>query len=352
MPETPRDRDIKSMTLEELRARLSALGEQGYRAEQIFRWMHVQLAESPEQMTNLPKTLREKLGTDFDYVTLREVDCQISKLDGTRKYLFELPDGNLVESVFMKYRFGNSVCVSSQVGCRMGCRFCASTLNGWERNLTPSEMLEQVYAIRRSTGEDISHVVIMGTGEPMDNYDHVVRFVRLISDENGRNLSQRNITVSTCGIVPRIYDLAEEKLSITLALSLHASTDEKRRRIMPVAEKYTIAELMQAVKHYYQATGRQITFEYSLIRGVNDSDEDAERLAVLARPVRAHINLIPVNPVAERGFVQPTAQAAQRFQAKLEKSGVSVTIRRELGRDIDGACGQLRRRHLLHDAEK
>ena len=228
----------------------------------------------------------------------------------------------------------------------MGCRFCASTLDGLYRNLAPSEMLEQIYEIRRVTGERISHVVVMGTGEPLDNYDNLVRFLRLLTDENGLNISQRSVTVSTCGIVPRIYDLAKEKLSITLALSLHAVTDEKRRQIMPIANVYTIAELMDAARYYFDMTGRQVTFEYSLIRDVNDSEQDAGMLAELARPLKAHVNLIPVNPVEERGYRQTADEGVRSFQKKLEKSGINVSIRRVLGRDIDGACGQLRHRHL------
>ena len=269
------NRDIKSMTLPELREALQPLGVPRYRADQLYRWMHVQLAESPEQMSNLPRTFRQQMEELGEYVTLRTVDRQISRMDGTQKFLFALPDDNLVESVFMRYRFGNSVCVSSQVGCRMGCRFCASTLNGWERNLRASEMLEQVYAIMRATGERISHLVVMGTGEPMDNYDNVVRFIRLLSSPEGQNLSQRNITVSTCGIVPGIRRLAEEGLQITLAISLHATTDEKRRKIMPIAEQYSIEEIMKAAAYYFDRTGRQVTFEYSLIRDVNDTDIDA-----------------------------------------------------------------------------
>jgi 23S rRNA (adenine2503-C2)-methyltransferase len=343
--------DIKSLTQEELQAALTPFGVPKYRAHQVFQWLHLQMAEDWGAMTNIPKSLSAQMAEVFEIKTLRLEDRQISAVDGTQKFLFALPDNNLVESVFMKYRFGNSICISSQVGCRMGCRFCASTLNGWERNLTASEMLDQVYAIRRLTGEKVSHVVVMGTGEPMDNYDNVVRFIRLLTDADGQNLSQRNITVSTCGIVPRIYDLAGEDLSITLALSLHAVTDEKRRRIMPVAEKYSIAECMEAMQNYFDKTGRQVTFEYSLIKGVNDSKEDADRLSALARPMRAHVNLIPVNPVRESGCVQPDGAAVQAFRGKLEKNGINVTIRREMGRDIDGACGQLRRRHMEEKQE-
>lgn len=339
-------KDLKSLTLDELTKELTAAGYPKFRAGQIYRWLHVQTVRSLDEMTNIPKDLRAYLHDNFRLTVLTMADRQISKLDGTQKFLFELMDGETVESVFMKYKFGNSVCVSSQVGCRMGCRFCASTLDGLKRNLLPSEILEQVYEIGRITGEKISHVVVMGTGEPMDNYDNVVRFIRLLTDENGQNLSQRNITVSTCGIVPGIRALADEDLSITLALSLHAPTDEERRRIMPIANRYSIEEMMEACAYYFQKTGRRITFEYSLIRGENDSDEQAVQLAALARKVQAHVNLIPVNPVKERGYQHPDDTAVRRFSEKLEKHGVNVSIRRVLGRDIDGACGQLRHRHL------
>ena len=347
MQKTPEvTRDIKSMTKEELTELMKEQGFPAFRAGQLYRWMHVQLVRDYAQMTNIPKQMAQKLSAGYPLTSVRLIDRQVSKLDGTQKYLFAMADDSLVESVFMRYKFGNSVCISSQVGCRMGCRFCASTLDGLYRNLTPSEMLEQIYEIRRVTGERISHVVVMGTGEPLDNYDNLVRFLRLLTDENGQNISQRNVTVSTCGIVPRIYDLAKEKLSITLALSLHAVTDEKRKQIMPIANVYTIGELMDAARYYFDTTGRQVTFEYSLIRDVNDSEKDAVMLADLARPLRAHINLIPVNPVRERGYRQTSDTGVRSFQKKLEKSGINVSIRRVLGRDIDGACGQLRHRHL------
>lgn len=252
----------------------------------------------------------------------------------------------MVESVWMKYKHGNSVCISSQVGCRMGCAFCASTLDGLERNLTPSEMLDQIYAITRLTGERVSNVVVMGTGEPMDNYDNLVRFIHLLTNEEGLHISQRNITVSTCGIVPEIRKLAEEGLQITLALSLHATTDEKRKKLMPVANRYTVSELMEACAYYFEKTGRRITFEYSLAGGVNDSIQDAEELTALVKPLNCHVNLIPVNPIKERDFTESKGAAIQSFKNKLEKNRINVTIRREMGRDIDGACGQLRRRHI------
>lgn len=339
-------KDLKSLTLEELKEELKEGGFPAYRAGQLYRWLHVQLAEDPEEMTNLPAKLKQFLSENYTMTRLQIADRQISRLDGTQKFLFQLPDGETIESVFMKYKFGNSVCVSSQVGCRMGCRFCASTLDGLRRNLLPGEILEEIYTIHRLTGEKISHVVVMGTGEPLDNYENLLKFLRMLTDENGQNLSMRNVTVSTCGMVPRIYDLAREKLSITLALSLHATTDERRREIMPIANTYTISECMAACRYYFEETGRRVTFEYSLIKGVNDSLRDAKELAELAGSISAHINLIPVNPVRERDYEQPDLSAVQAFRAKLEKHGINVSIRRVLGRDIDGACGQLRHRHI------
>ena len=344
--------DLKSMTLPELTETVAALGYPAFRAKQIYQWLHVKLVRSYREMTNVPAAMIEQLEREYPLTTVKVADRQVSALDGTEKFLMSMPDGALVECVLMKYKFGNSVCVSSQVGCRMGCRFCASTLDGLSRNLAPSEILEQVYEIRRLTGERVSHVVVMGTGEPFDNYDNVVRFIRLLTDEKGLNISQRNVTVSTCGIVPRIRDFAGEDLSVTLALSLHAPTDEKRREIMPIAKRYTIAELMDACRYYYEKTGRQVTFEYSLIRDVNDHHEEAQKLAALARPLHAHVNLIPVNPVKERDYRRTDDQGVRAFQKKLEKRGVNVSIRRVLGRDIDGACGQLRHRHLSEDLEE
>lgn len=336
--------DIKSMTLEEVSGMLEELGEKPYRARQLYQWMHQKLARGFGEMKNLPLDLREKLGNRFSYTDLKLVRMQESAFDGTRKYLFELSDGNLVESVWMKYRHGNSVCVSSQVGCRMGCAFCASTIDGLERSLLPSEILDQIYAITRDTGERVSNVVVMGIGEPLDNYENLLLFIRLLTDENGLHISQRNVTVSTCGLVPEMKRLADEKLQITLALSLHAAFDEKRKKLMPVANRYAIEELMEACAYYFEKTGRRITFEYALVGGVNDAKEDAEALGGLCRKLNCHVNLIPVNPIKERGFVQSERDAILAFKNKLEKYGRNVTIRREMGRDIDGACGQLRRR--------
>ena len=331
------------MTLEELKSEMSALGEKPFRAKQMYEWMHVKLAENFGQMTNLSKELREKCQGEYTYTGLKPLRVQESQTDGTKKFLFGLTDGNTVESVWMRYKHGNSVCISSQVGCRMGCAFCASTLDGLERGLLPSEMLEQVYAITRLTGERVSNVVVMGTGEPLDNYDHVVKFIRMLTDENGLHISQRNITLSTCGLVPQMRALAGEGLQITLALSLHAVTDEKRRQLMPIANRYGLDELMEACAYYFEKTGRRITFEYSLLGGVNDKKEDAAGLVRLVKPLNCHVNLIPVNPVKERDF-RPTAQEGViAFKNKLEKNGINVTIRREMGRDIQGACGQLRK---------
>ena len=270
--------DIKSMTLEEVKLLVEELGEKSFRAAQLYQWLHEKLAESYEEMLNLPVDFRRRLGELKPLVKLRTVQVQESAQDGTRKYLFELPDGNLVESVWMKYHHGNSICISSQVGCRMGCRFCASPLDGLERNLLPSEMLEQIYCIVRHTGERVSNIVVMGTGEPLDNYEHLLRFIRLITVRGGLNISQRNITVSTCGLVPQIKRLAQEKLQITLALSLHAPFDEKRRELMPIANRYSLTEVIEACRYYAEQTGRRVTFEDALVAGVNDSKEDAAAL--------------------------------------------------------------------------
>ncbi len=344
--------DIKSMTLEELKMEMERMGEKSFRAAQLYDWMHCKLASGYDDMTNIPLSLRKKLESEYPYVSLTPVEIQESRLDGTKKFLFALSDGNVVESVWMKYKHGNSVCISSQVGCKMGCRFCASTLDGWERNLLPSEMLDQIYAITRLTGERVSNVVVMGTGEPMDNFENLLTFIHILTEEHGLHISQRNITVSTCGIVPKMRELADKGLAITLALSLHATTDEKRRQLMPVANIYHMDELMEACAYYFEKTGRRITFEYSLVAGVNDTPEDAVQLSALAGPLNCHVNLIPVNPIKERNYRQSGQEEILAFKNKLEKNRINVTIRREMGRDIDGACGQLRRRHIAGDKER
>ena len=336
-------KDIKSLNLEELKTELESMGEKAFRAKQMYEWMHVKLVRSFDEMTNLSAKFREQCKEKYEYTCVNPVRIQESKIDGTKKFLFELSDGNVVESVWMQYKHGNSVCISSQVGCRMGCKFCASTLDGLERNLTPSEMLDQIYRIQEDTGERVSNLVVMGTGEPMDNYDNLVRFVRLLSSPEGLNISQRNITVSTCGIVPNMYKLADEGLQITLALSLHAPNDEKRRELMPIANKYSIDEVLDACRNYFAKTGRRITFEYSLVGGKNDSEADAKELSSRISDINCHVNLIPVNPIKERDYVKSTKKVVENFKNKLEKYGINVTIRREMGADIDGACGQLRK---------
>lgn len=338
--------DIKSMNMEELTAYIIQLGEKKFRAKQIYEWLHIKQVESFEEMTNISKNFIECLKENSKITTLNKEEVQISKIDGTRKYLFALEDGNVIESVLMKYKHGNSVCISSQVGCKMGCKFCASTLDGLVRGLTAAEMIDQIYQIGKDIGERISNVVVMGTGEPLDNYENLLRFIEILTDENGLNISQRNLTVSTCGIVPKMKELAEKQLSITLALSLHACNQERRLELMPVANKYDIHEVVDACKYYFEKTGRRVTFEYSLVGGVNDSDSDAQELARLVKGMNCHINLIPVNPIKEREYVQSNANVIAAFKNKLEKNGINSTIRREMGRDIDGACGQLRKKYI------
>ncbi len=343
-------KDLKSLNLEQLTQELLSIGEKKFRAKQVYSWIHEKLSDSFDEMTNLSKDLREKLKADYTLNSMDAAAVQTSRIDGTQKYLFRLHDGHVVESVLMKYHHGNSVCISSQVGCLMGCRFCASTIGGKVRDLAVSEMLGQIYKIQKLSGERVTNVVVMGTGEPLDNYDHLVQFIRMLTDENGLNISQRNLTVSTCGIVPKIRALAEEKFQMTLALSLHATTQEKRKQLMPIANKYHLEEVLDACHYYYEQTGRRITFEYSLVGGVNDTAEDARELTKLIGKFPCHVNLIPVNPIKERDFVQPDKKECLAFKNKLEKCGINVTIRREMGRDIDGACGQLRKSYL--DQEK
>lgn len=337
--------DIRSRMFDELQEEIKNMGEPAFRSKQIYEWLHVKLVDSFDEMTNLSLPLREKLKECYEILPVTMEGRQVSKQDETNKFLFRLHDGHVVESVLMRYRHGNSVCISSQVGCRMGCRFCASTLDGLERNLTPSEMLGQIYRIQKIIKERVSNVVIMGTGEPLDNYDHFLKFIRLLTDEHGLHISQRNITVSTCGIVPNMRRLADEQLQITLALSLHGSTQEKRKQLMPVANKYELSEVLEACDYYFERTGRRITFEYSLVHGVNDTDEDARELTAILSGRNCHLNLIPVNPIKERDFMRPSREGAVNFKNRLEKNGINVTIRREMGSDIDGACGQLRRRY-------
>ncbi len=335
-------KDIKSLNIEELKSEMKELGEPSFRAEQIFSWLHEKKVNSFEDMSNLSKSLRTKLYENYEITVLSEVRSLKSE-DGTVKFLYKLKDGQVIESVLMSYKHGYSVCVSSQVGCRMGCVFCASTIDGLVRNLAPSEILEQVYEAERSCNVNISNIVIMGSGEPMDNYDNVVRFIRLISDEHGKNISVRNITVSTCGLVPGMLKLADEGLPVTLAISLHAPNDDLRKTIMPVAKAFSVAEIMKACDVFFEKTSRRVTFEYSLIDGVNDSVSCAEQLAHLIKGKNCHVNLIPVNKIKERNFSKSKEDNIAKFKNTLEKYRINVTIRRSMGTDIDAACGQLRR---------
>lgn len=341
--------DIKSMNINELEDLLKELGQPKFRAKQIFDWLHAKQVDSFEEMTNLSKGLREKLSETASINGVEMVRKLVSQIDGTRKYLFALSDGAIIESVLMKYEHGNTVCISTQVGCRMGCKFCASTLDGVERGLTAGEMLSQIYAIQKDCGERVHGTVLMGSGEPLDNYDNVVKFLRLINDPKGQNMGQRHITLSTCGLVEKIYDLAEEDLQITLAVSLHAPNDGIRTQTMPIAKVYSMDRLLQACRDYADKTKRRITFEYALIHGVNDGDEHAWELVKKLRDMLCHINLIPVNDVKERNYVKSTAERVKRFASILNENGVETTVRRKLGSDIDAACGQLRRSHMKNE---
>ena len=337
--------DLKSLYLDELEDIIKEMGEPKFRGKQIFEWIHNKNVTSFEEMTNLSKSLREKLSENMFITKLEIVDKKVST-DGTQKYLFALEDGNVIESVLMRYSYGNAVCVSTQVGFRMGCAFCASTLNGLEKNLTAGEILSQVYEISRDIGERISSVVLMGSGEPLDNYANVIRFIRLVNDKNGANIGQRHITLSTCGLADKIDVLNEEGLQITLAVSLHAPNDEIRNKTMPVSKKYDMDTLLEACKRYSDATKRRVTFEYALIKGVNDSSENAKELASRLKGMLCHVNLIPVNDVKERDFIRSSEESIKNFAAILNGKMIETTIRRKLGSDINAACGQLRRGYI------
>ncbi len=320
---------------------VNELGEKAFRAKQIFDWLHVKKVATFDEMTNLSASVRTRLN-EIAILHNPKIVTKQESTDGTKKYLFQMYDGSYIESVFLPYSTGDSVCISSQVGCRMACSFCASGIGGRIRDLSAGEMLSQIYAIGRNTGVRIDGVVVMGTGEPLDNYENLLHFIRNLTDERGNNLSQRSLTVSTCGLAPKIKMLADEKFSINLAISLHAPTQEKRAKIMPVANSYHLEVLMDACRYYFETTGRRITFEYSLIDGVNNTEEDAKELIRLLKPLNCHVNLIPVNPVTETGYKSPGRPAAYKFKERLEQGLSHVTVRREMGADIDGACGQLR----------
>lgn len=336
---------LKNLLPAELEAFIAGLGERTFRAKQLLEWMYGRCASSFDQMTNLPAALRTRLAEVAELDVVTEVGRQLAR-DGTTKFLFRLCDGKLVESVLMPHDYGHSVCVSSQVGCRMGCRFCASALSGLERNLTAAEMIDQVVHIQRSlpAGERVRSLVVMGMGEPLENYDAVVRFLRLLHLPEGLNIGYRHVTVSTCGLVPGILRLAQEQMPITLAVSLHAPNDMLRERLMPVNRKYSIEKVLEAAGRYAEITGRRVTFEYILIHGQNDAPEQAHELGRLLRGRLSHINLIPANPVPERGIERPPRPAVEAFQRIVSSYGIETTVRREMGSEIDAACGQLRRR--------
>ncbi len=337
---------LTEMTLDEVAKLLSDFGEPRYRAKQVYAWLVRGVL--PAEMTNLPKALREKLAA-LPYGAVSIFQKRLSERDGTAKFLFSLEDENLIEGVLMRYHYGNTVCLSTQVGCRMGCAFCASTLEGKVRDLHAGEMLGQIAAIEKDEPHEDGHravtnLVLMGSGEPLDNFENVVRFLYLVSSPDGMNISPRNISVSTCGIVPKIYEFMEKAPHVTLSVSLHAHDDETRSRIMPINRAYPIAELLKAARAYADGTGRRVVFEYALISGVNAAEQDAVALAKRLRGMRCHVNLIPLNPVPERNLSGATRQQAQQFAAWLEREHISATVRREMGTDIEGACGQLRRR--------
>ncbi len=334
--------DIMSMTFKELSDEFVALGFPKFRAKQVYEWLHKHFVNDYDEMTNIPKNLREELKEKFPLLNCKIEKKQISKIDNTVKYLFRLHDGDYIESVVMKYKYGYTICVSSQVGCKMGCAFCASTLGGFKRSLNAGEILSQLYTAQKDIGERISHIVLMGMGEPLDNFDNVMRFISLVTDENGVNLSMRNISLSTCGIVPKICELLDKHLQLTLSISLHAPSDDIRDKIMPVNKKYPVDELLKMCKRYTQETSRRISFEYSMLSGFNDTDECAKLLSSKLKGMLCHVNLIPVNEVAESPFKPSSPERIERFIDILSKNGINATVRRKLGSDIDASCGQLR----------
>ncbi|MGI6730925.1 MAG: 23S rRNA (adenine(2503)-C(2))-methyltransferase RlmN [Anaerovoracaceae bacterium] len=337
--------DLKNMTIEEMEQFFDSIGEKKFRANQVFAWLHRGIY-SFEEMTDLSKNLRHKLEETAMIEKLEAASVQESKQDGTKKYLFILSDGNAIESVFMKYKYGNTICISSQAGCRMGCGFCASTMKGLSRNLKAGEMVDQVIAVERDTSEKIGNVVVMGTGEPFDNYKNLSKFIKIINAKEGLNIGMRSITVSTCGLIPEIDEMAKEFPQVNLAISLHAPNDEIRSKMMPINKRYGMEDLLKACKKYIDKTGRRITFEYALVEGVNDSQKNALELAEKLRGLNCHVNLIPLNSVQETGLKGTEKASSNRFREILENRGIQTTIRRELGSDIDAACGQLRLKNL------
>lgn len=335
---------LKNLTEAEMKEFMKEIGEKAFRGTQVYSWIY-KGAKTFDDMKNIPKSLREKL-EEVSYIGNIDIELKLESKDGkTKKYLFLLNDGNIIETVMMDYDSRVTVCVSNQVGCRMGCRFCASTMDGLVRNLEPWEILDQIMKIQEDTGKRVSNLVLMGSGEPLDNYDNTKQFLKIVNDENGLNIGYRHITLSTCGIVPKIYELADLEIPINLAISLHSPYDEKRKEIMPVANKYSIKEILDACRYYIKKTNRRVTFEYSLIKGVNDGKKEAEALASLLKGMLCHVNLIPINEVDERDFKKPDKAFIYKFRDYLEERNIPATVRISMGSDISGACGQLRRKH-------
>lgn len=337
--------NLLNYTLEELKVWMKENGESAFRGEQILSWVYKGINQF-DNMKNIPKSLISKLNENFIIELPKIIEVYKSDIDGTEKFLLGFKDGNLIESVLMRYKHGNSICISTQIGCRMGCKFCASTLEGRIRNLTTGEILSQVLVVQNHIGERISNIVLMGSGEPLDNYENVVKFLEVVSAEYGLNIGQRHITLSTCGIVPKIYELADKEYSVTLAISLHAFSDEKRKEIMPIANKYSIEQILEACKYYINKTNRRITFEYALVKEVNDSKEDAKALGKLLKGMLCHVNLIPVNEIKENTYKRSSKKSIEDFSEILKSYGIEVTTRREMGSDINAACGQLRRSYM------
>ncbi len=344
-------KDIRQMTLPELTEDIVALGLPKFRAKQIYSWLHQKYVASFSEMTNLSKDLRNSLDEHYFIYDAKTILKRTSEIDGTVKYLYEMNDGNTVETVLMKYKYGYSICISSQIGCDMGCSFCASTIDGCARSLRASEMLAQIYTAQRELGIRVSHIVLMGMGEPLLNYDNMRRFLDIITGEDGTNISARHISVSTCGIVPKIYDMIEWRPQFTLSVSLHAPNDEIRNRIMPVNRRWNVEVLLQACRDYIAVTNRRISFEYAMMSGINDTDECARELATRLKGMLCHVNLIPANEVRENDYVRSSAERLKAFAAILEKNGITTTVRRTLGPDIEASCGQLRRNHEKEASE-
>lgn len=336
------NKDLKSLSSEEIREVFLNMGEKAFRGDQAFKWIHKNLVNSIDDISELSKDLRDKLKNNWYISNLKIFRRLDSQVDNTKKYLFSLRDGNIIESVMMEYKHGVSVCISTQVGCRMGCSFCASTKGGLVRNLTPGEIVDQIYSIQKDIGIPVKSIVLMGSGEPLDNFDNVMKFMDIIHDKKGQNLGYRHVTLSTCGIVPKIYELAEYDIPITLSISLHSPYEDERKKIMPIGNRYSIKEIIEACIYYINKTCRRITFEYTLIKGVNDSIKDAEAIAELLKGLLCHVNLIPLNPIKEASYTKSTKNSVVAFKDLLEKRGITATIRREMGTDVNAACGQLR----------